>query len=170
MASISFFEAIEQHYQNKLPFVVFRNPNETKLTAFLDLGTSANSETKFIVSPFDSSDYFTIHSHKILNIDYNSIHSTSKSDEIEWIDLEIKKNNHIQLIGKALSSIQTSPLKKVVLATSLEFDGASKSPFTYLKTILSKYTNTFNYLLFYPWIWIGLGITVWLVCAFPQSW
>ena len=82
MASISFFEAIEQHYQNKLPFVVFRNPNETKLTAFLDLGTSANSETKFIVSPFDSSDYFTIHSHKILDIDYNSIHSTSKLDEI----------------------------------------------------------------------------------------
>ena len=159
MASISFFEAIEQHYQNKLPFVVFRNPNETKLTAFLDLGTSTNSETKFIVSPFDSSDYFTIHSHKILDIDYNSIHSTSKSDEIEWIDLEIKKNNHIELIGKALSSIQTSLLKKVVLATSLEFDGASKSPFTYLKTILSKYTNTFNYLLFYPGYGVWLGAT-----------
>ena len=159
MASISFFEAIEQHYQNKLPFVVFRNPNETKLTAFLDLGTSANSETKFIVSPFDSSDYFTIHSHKILDIDYNSIHSTSKLDEIEWIDLEIKKNNHIELIGKALSSIQTSLLKKVVLATSLEFDGASKSPFTYLKTILSKYTNTFNYLLFYPGYGVWLGAT-----------
>ena len=159
LASISFFEEIEQHYQNKLPFVVFRNPNETKLTAFLDLGTSANSETKFIVSPFDTSDYFTIHSHKILDIDYNSIHSTSKSDEIEWIDLEIKKNNHIELIGKALSSIQTSLLKKVVLATSLEFDGASKSPFTYFKTILSKYTNTFNYLLFYPDYGVWMGAT-----------
>ena len=45
------------------------------------------------------------------------------------------------------------------MATSLEFDGASNSPLSYFKTILSKYTNTFNYLLFYPDYGVWMGAT-----------
>ena len=137
MTSKSFFEDIEHHFQNKLPFVVFRYPNQTKLTAFLDFGTSEKSNKKFIVSPFDSSIYFSIHSHKILDFDYNSEITTSKSEEIEWLDLENKHKEHTELICKALSSIQESPLKKVVLATSLQYNGAVNSPLSYFKRILS---------------------------------
>ena len=159
MASKSFFEEIEEHYNSKLPFVVFRNPNETSLTAFLDLGTSANSETKFIVSPFDSSVYFSIHSHKSLHVDYSSEITQTKTEEIEWLDLENKEREHTDLICKALSRIQESTLKKVVLATSLQYNGAENSPFFYFKRILSQYTNTFNYLLFHPDCGTWLGAT-----------
>ena len=159
LTSKSFFEHIEHHFHNKLPFVVFRQPNQSKLTAFLDFGTAEKSNKKFIVSPFDSSKCFSIHSHKILDFDYNSEIATPKSKEIEWLDLEKKHKEHTELIGKALSSIQESPLKKVVLATSLRYSGAINSPLSYFKRILAQYINTFNYLLFHPDCGVWMGAT-----------
>jgi len=159
LTSKSFFDDIEHHFQNKLPFVVFRQPNQSKLTAFLDLGTSEKSNKKFIVSPFDSSMYFSIHSHKILDLNYNSQIATPKLKEIQWLDLENKHIEHTNLIRKALSSIQESPLKKVVLATSLLYNGAVNSPLSYFKRILGQYTNSFNYLLFHPDYGVWMGAT-----------
>ena len=159
LTSKSFFEEIEQHYHNKLPFVVFRYPNQTKLTAFLDLGTYEKSNEKFIVSPFDSSMYFSIHSHKILLIDYKTEIITSEAKEIEWLDLENKYIQHTELIRKAICSIQESLLKKVVLATCLQFNGAVNSPLSYYKRILAQYTNTFNYILFHPDCGVWMGAT-----------
>ena len=159
MSSKSFFKEIEHHFHNKFPLVVFRHPNQNKLTAFLDLGTSIKSNEKFIVSPFDSSMYFSINSHKILYLDLNSEIVTSKSEEIEWLDLENKQKEHTDLIIKALSSIQESPLKKVVLATSLKYNGAVHSPLSYFQRILAQYTNTFNYLLFHPDYGVWMGAT-----------
>ena len=159
MTSKSFFEDIEHHFHNKLPFVVFRHPNQSKLTAFLDIGTSEKSNEKLIVSPFDSSTYFSINSHKILDLDYNSEIATPKSKEIEWLDLENKHIEHTNLIRKALSSIQELPLKKVVLATSLKHNGAVNSPLSYFNRILAQYTNTFNYLLFHPDCGVWMGAT-----------
>jgi isochorismate synthase len=157
LTSISFFEEIEHHFHNKLPFVVFQPPNQNKLTAFLDFGISEKSNKKFIVSPFDSSMYFSIHSHKTLELDFNSEIASSKAEEIEWLDLENKQKEHADLIRKALTSIQESTLKKVVLATSLQYNGAVNSPLSYFKRILVHYTNTFNYLLFHPdsGVWMG---------------
>jgi isochorismate synthase len=159
LTSKSFFEDIEHHFHNKLPFVVFRHPNQSKLTAFLDVGTSEKSNEKLIVSPFDSSTYFSINSHKILDLDYNLEIETPKSKEIEWFDLENKHIEHTNLIRKALSSIQESTLKKVVLATSLQHYGVVNSPLSYFKRILAQYTNTFNYLLFHPDCGVWMGAT-----------
>ena len=159
MTSKSFFEEIEHHFHNKLAFVVFRDPNQTKLTAFFDFGTSEKSNKKFIVSPFDSSMYFSIHSHKILDLEYNSEIATSTVQEIEWLDLESKQKKHTDLIRKTLSSIQESPLKKVVLATCLQSNGVVNSPLSYFKRILAQYTNTFNYLLFHPDFGVWMGAT-----------
>ena len=159
LTSKSFFEDIEHHFQNKLPFVVFRLPNQTKLTAFLDFGTFEKSNKTFIVSPFDSSMYFSIHSHKILDVDFSSEIATLTAEEVEWLDLENKHNDHTNLIRKALSSIQESPLKKVVLATSLQYNAAINSPLSYFKRILAQYTDTFNYLLFHPDCGVWMGAT-----------
>ena len=159
MTSKSFFEEIEYHFNNKLPFVVFRHPNQSKLTAFLDLGLPEKSNKKFIVSPFDSSMHFSIHSNKILDLYYNSEISTKSENEINWLDLEYKRKEHTELIGKALSSIKESSLKKIVLATSLRYNCAFNSPLSYFRRILVQYTNTFNYLLFHPNCGVWMGAT-----------
>ena len=103
--------------------------------------------------------YFSIDSHRILDFDFNSEIATSTLEEIEWLDLENKHKEHTDLIRKALSSIQESSLKKVVLATSLQYNGAVNSPLYYFKRILAQYTNTFNYLLFHPDYGVWMGAT-----------
>ena len=103
--------------------------------------------------------YFSIDSHRILDFDFNSEIATSTLEEIEWLDLENKHKEHTELIGKALSSIQESSLKKVVLATSLQYNGALNSPLSYFKRILAQYINTFNYLLFHPDCGVWMGAT-----------
>ena len=113
MISKSFFEDIEHHFQNKLPFVVFRYPNQTKLTAFLDFGTFEKSNKKFIVSPFDSSIYFWIYSHKILDFDYSSEITPSTSEEIKWLDFENKHKEHTELIAKPFPVFKNHLSKKL---------------------------------------------------------
>lgn len=103
--------------------------------------------------------HFSIHCHKILDLDYNLEIATSAAEEIKWLDFENKHKEHTELIRKALSSIQKSPLKKVVLATSLQHNGAVNSPLSYFKRILAQYPNTFNYLLFHPDCGVWMGAT-----------
>ena len=169
LTQLSFFGEIEKHLKSKLPFVVFRHPNETLLTAFLDHNQSPKPKTKFIVSHFESSKHFSIYPDQTLHTDLSVGEIPSQSKQLEWNDLEQKQKNHTSLIIKAINSMQQSPLNKVVLATALECNGLSKSPIDYFKTILSQYKNTFNYLLFHPKYGLWMGATPERLITMQQS-
>jgi isochorismate synthase len=169
LTNLSFFGEIEKHLNSKLPFIVFRHPNETRLTAFLDHNESPKPKTKFVVSHFESSKYFSIYPDQTLHTNFSVDEIPSQSKQLEWNDLEQKQKNHISLVLSAIDSMQQSPLKKVVLATTLECNGLSKSPIDYFKTILSQYKNTFNYLLFHPKYGLWMGATPERLITMQQS-
>tara|TARA_A100001015_G_scaffold62367_1_gene68746 strand:+ start:610 stop:1680 length:1071 start_codon:yes stop_codon:yes gene_type:complete len=169
LTQLSFFGEIEKHLKSKLSLVVFRYPNETQLTAFLDHNQSPKPKTKFVVSHFESSKHFSIYPDQSLHTDFLVDEIPSQSKQLEWHDLEQKQKNHTSLIIKAINSMQQSPLNKVVLATALECNGLSKSPIDYFKKILSQYKNTFNYLLFHPKYGLWMGATPERLITMQQS-
>ena len=169
LTQLSFFVEIEKHLKSKLPFVVFRHPNKTRLTAFLDHNQSPKPKTKFVISHFESSKYFSICPDQILHADFGGDEIPSKSKQLEWHDLKQKQKNHTDLILNAIGSMKQSPLNKVVLATALECNGLSKSPIDYFKTILSQYKNTFNYLFFHPKYDLWMGATPERLISMEQS-
>ena len=169
MSQLSFFGEIEKHLNYELPFVVFRHPNDTRLTAFLDHNETPKPKTKFVVSHFESSKHFSIYPDQTLHTDFSVDQIPSQSKQLEWNDLEQKQKNHTNLIINAIDSMKQSPLNKVVLATVLECNGLSKSPIDYFKTILTQYKNTFNYLLFHPKYGLWMGATPERLITMQQS-
>ncbi|MGB2233919.1 MAG: hypothetical protein ACPHYB_04995, partial [Flavobacteriaceae bacterium] len=101
---------------------MFRHPNETQLTAFLDHNQSPKPKTKFVVSHFESSKHFSIYPDQTLHTDLSVDEIPSQSKQLEWHDLEQKQKNHTSLILNAIGSMQQSHLNKVVLATALEYN------------------------------------------------
>ena len=148
---------------------MFRHPNETQLTAFLDHQQTTQSKTKFVVSHFDSVKHFSIHPDQSLSTNFRSVDAVDSLKSIDWFDLETTQKNHTDLILKAIASMQTSKLHKVVLATALTYNGLSKSPIEYFKSILSRYKNAFNYLLFHPKHGLWMGATPERLIAMHQS-
>ena len=102
LTQLSFFGEIEKHLKSKLPFVVFRHPIETRLTAFLDHNQSPKPKTKFVVSHFESSNHFSIYPDQTLQTDFRVDEIPSQSKQLEWNDLEQKQKNHTSLIIKAI--------------------------------------------------------------------
>ena len=169
LTELSFFGEIEKHLKGKLSFVVFRHPNETRLTAFLDHNQSPKPKTRFVVSHFESSKHFSIYPDETLYTDFSVDEIPSQLKQLEWNDLDQKQKNHTSLIINAIDSMQQSPMNKVVLATALEYNGLSKSPIDYFKTILSQYKNTFNYLFFHPRYDLWMGATPERLISMQQS-
>lgn len=160
LTSLHFFDAINRHYQNGLPFVAFRNPSETKITAFLQAKHTEKKDSYFLISPFSSENQPSrIYGDQILTSEYTSEVTNVDHVTIEWDKITDCRQEHIQLISSTIDTIAKTNLKKVVLATALEWNGVTKDFLAYFKTILSLYPNTFNYVLFHPECGIWMGAT-----------
>ena len=61
MTSAEFFERVETHFHDELPFAVYRKPNQQNLSARLQSNAELNfttdfTEKGFVFSPFDAID------------------------------------------------------------------------------------------------------------------
>jgi isochorismate synthase len=160
-----FFEYIQAHFEKDLPFAVFRKPNSNRVVAFLqndlnDQPIDAISDG-FLIAPFDnSSALLAIRNDKVLSTDFFLPKKTlTNAKDIQWDNVEIKRDHHISLVEKAIQTIQTSELRKVVLATSMTTSSNRTGPITLFKRILECYHNTFNFMFSHPRSGMWLGAT-----------
>ena len=168
---VPFFNKITDIYSNKLPFVVYRKPNEElvslisqnepivyELTNFNEAGfvfVPFHNRGKKVLFPLDKSSLF--HS-KISQYDNLSI----KEDFVELkneVNSDSVKKNHIELVEKGLHFIQNNKAKKIVLSRE-EVNGFSHFDMvnTY-KKMLKNYANAFVYCWFHPEIGLWMGAT-----------
>ena len=157
-------EKAEVHFKALKPFVMYRKPLEHSVTAIFQNDDSLNfvsdfTEQGFVFAPFDSNDKIVL-----LKIDekVSSIFQNEKKTEKvgEWgneID-DSQKEFYINLVKKALKSIEKKTFKKVVLSRKLEIT-TQKSPFTLYKALLSNYNAAFCYLWYHPKVGLWLGAT-----------
>ena len=163
-----FFEKISEMYNANLPFVVYRKPNGTKITAFYQ-DTSALytlksfEETGFIFSPFNKNEskiLFPLNNcnqiFATIEKDFNvsKIGSEFKVDE----NLEAKKQ-HVSIVQNAIDFINTNQAKKIVLSRREEVSCNAIEVFNVLKKMLNNYKNAFVYLWFHPKVGLWMGAT-----------
>jgi len=165
-----FFDEISEFYNSNKSLVVFRKPDDTNITAYIqndDALYSLNSFEKqgFVFVPFNKSEkpiIFPVEKCKKLT-----------SEISDKVDLEITKNNstfkvvsdknseenHIQLVQKGINFINNSAAKKVVLSRkeTLEFD--KFEVINTLKKMLNSYKNAFVYLWVHPRVGLWMGAT-----------
>ena len=167
MTSSDFFERIETHFQNNLPFVTYRKPNKVKIYARLQKDSSLNfvedfNEKGFVFSPFDAIDKTVLIPNIISNLissDFSPSNILKASKVIDESVTSNSKANHINLVKKGVAAINNSELKKVVLSRQETISLSKGDPFQIFKHLLNNYKSAFVYCWYHPKVGLWLGAT-----------
>ncbi len=167
-----FFEQIQNHYKNELPFVAYRKPNESILKCLLQKDSIVHdvsdfTESGFVLAPFDNKDkpvLIPIDSAVLLNTVLPHLPTTQDTGFVQAqpknpISSEKQKQFHIQLVERAVNAIQRNDYLKVVLSRKEEISLEESSPIEIFKKLLSTYQSAFVYCWYHPKVGLWLGAT-----------
>ncbi|WP_242134721.1 chorismate-binding protein [Aestuariivivens marinum] len=168
MTTALFFERLQAHFERKLPFVVYRKPNENTIYSILQNSDElyyANDFTEkgFVFSPFDDIDktiLIPLEACEIISLD--NFHFTNKEKGVISLlkDIEEKEQqHHIAIVKKGVKEIKKGILRKVVLSRKEVHKLINPNPFTIFKKLLSTYVKGFVYCWCHPQVGLWLGAT-----------
>ncbi|WP_298553697.1 chorismate-binding protein [uncultured Algibacter sp.] len=168
MTSNDFFERIEAHFINQLPFVAYRKPNREVVTAMLqrhnDLIFTKNfTEKGFVFSPFDAIEKTVLlpdNTSEIISCSQFSVIPAQAGTHLENDSaLTASKDFHINLVKQGVEAINTSDLKKVVLSRQETISLSEENPIEIFKGLLAAYKSAFVYCWYHPKVGLWLGAT-----------
>lgn len=162
MSESHFFESLEHHLNQQLPFACFAKHQNLK--AYLQNNNTIHDvvefkEPGFVFCPFSSSHQqviFPESQSKVLtsNLQAKNIESQSAS----FSDSLIDKQKHIELVSKAIQTIKNTDIQKIVCSRKITVE-KSINPLKIFKALASKYRDAFSYCWYHPQIGLWLGAT-----------
>jgi len=166
---VAFFNKIEEVYKSKLPFVVYRKPNEKKVIVQAQnsnelVELNSFNEKGFVFAPFNKSDAkilfplnisekfsFTFHSFEDIKVESSQpiIHQEKGTS--------LSKEKYISLVDKVIKSINQFDASKIVVSRKEEINSDGFDVLNSYKKMLKKYENAMVYLWFHPKVgcWMG---------------
>jgi isochorismate synthase len=164
----TFFDKISEAYKANIPFVVYRRPNETKITALCQNTRALNilksfEEVGFIFSPFNKNESKIIFPYN--NCDqfsatiHNDFNVSNSESQIKVNENLGAKKQHISIVQNAINFINTNQAKKIVISRKEKVTCATIEVFEVLKKMLNNYKNAFVYLWFHPKVGLWMGAT-----------
>lgn len=171
----SFFTSVKQHFRDELPFVIYRKPNKETVRALFQKDdklyvTSSFREHGFVFAPFDTElkgILLPMEKCEVASTFYmlpSEIESQEKKMVSNWTpENEIDKNNHVNLVQKAVDSIAGNRLKKVVLSRKEEVKikhfSNGDTLVSLFEKLLNKYPTAFVYCWYHPSVGLWYGAT-----------
>lgn len=163
-----FFQSLQEQLDNKQPFVAYRKPG-TVVTAFLQKDETLHitkdfSESGFVFAPFDDQkDAVLIPADESVIIETSSkfteIEDSPKNSNISPQNNEEGRQQHKQLVQKAIDEIKSGVFKKVVISRKEELEIQAVQPLMIFKKLLKKYHTAFVYCWYHPGVGLWLGAT-----------
>lgn len=168
-----FFELLQQQFDEVLPWVAYRKPNEGVVNAFLQDDDTIYevgdfTESGFVFAPFDNSKTRTllIPSKNSQTISFQQDHRGQEETD-SYVESKAHsltqdashKVRHIALVDKGLQQLKDGALQKVVLSRKQKMSIVEKSPVVILKKLLAAYSTAFVYCWYHPKIGLWLGAT-----------
>ena len=163
---MNILEKGKQHLAREHPFVLYKKPNDNSIFGFFQKNTTlyateSYQTSGFIFAPFDD----TFPTYIIPKNESDFI-----SEYIEFKDVKInsttisnnsteKKEQHIDLVDKAIQTIVNKELTKVVLARIEEVIVSNFDAFESFEKMISLYKNAMVYLWYHPKEGMWLGAT-----------
>src|SRR5690554_3506307 len=167
MTSDLFFTEIEKQYQNKLPFVAYRKPNEALINALMQhtddvFSINDYSEIGFVFAPFNSTKdttvFIPLEKSKAISCQHPQLVENYKTYD-EYQPLETDRQQHLQLVKKGIDVIKDGQIQKVVLSRVEKVAHQVEQPIEIFKDLLQHYTTAFVYFWYHPQIGFWLGAT-----------
>jgi isochorismate synthase len=165
MSSDSFFDNIESHFEEGLPFAVYCKPNSFDVKAILQRDDTLYkiedyTESGFVFAPFDFRKDAVLMPYAKC-----SIHTLDENVYLEdkgvpkYTEILYDESHFINLVEKGLKGITREEFKKVVLSRKeiVKFD--SFDVIQSFKILLNIYSRAFVYCWFHPKVGLWLGAT-----------
>ena len=174
MQTSEFLEIAKNHFDDALPFVLYRKPNASVIKGVFqdddivytskDLTESGfvfapfNAEKQTVFMPFSVSE--TLESSYAISevTEQNTRDKKEVQQESENV-LNDAKDFHINLVTNAIIAIEKERLKKVVVSRKEEVRLTESNPMALFERLLAKYPTAFVYCWYHPKIGLWLGAT-----------
>jgi len=151
--------------QNKLPFVIYSKPNETKIVGLFQNDASLNftedfTERGFILAPFDGEKFVLIpeNNAEVVVENYEKTSDSNSSEIKEEIDFSAKENFE-NLVQEGIVAIDAGTFQKVVLSRTEAVSIENNDAILLFQRLLSNYPTAFKYCFFHQKIGLWLGAT-----------
>ncbi len=157
-----FFQRLESHYEEKLPFVCYAKKH--RLKSYLQKDSQLNTvkdfnQAGFVFCPFSSTHpqvIFLENQSEILNSQLNK--NDIKSSKTKIIETKTEKENHINLVSKAIETIKNNDIQKIVCSRKIKLR-LKVDIFEVFQSLCQKYPNAFSYCWYHPKVGLWLGAT-----------
>lgn len=164
-----FFQRLQKHFEENLPFVAYKKANDTKTTGFLQhsnelFSTNTFLESGFVFAPFNSEEKNVLfpleHSEQISSIiDLDNLNEITNNSKTIFSDANYSKSHHVNLIEQGIAAIRDKTFNKVVLSRELIIKKEKSDPFMLFKKLLFRYSEAFVYLWYHPKVGLWMGAT-----------
>jgi len=160
-------ERIDTHYNQSLPFVVYRKPNTDIVTAILQSNnrrytTMDYTKTGFVFAPFDGKDETVLipleKSEALFALALDSETHDGKANLLTSEDNSLRVY-HINLVKKGIEAIHRGELLKVVLSRKEEVPISETKPTAIFRRLMDHYPLAFVYCFYHPKVGTWLGAT-----------
>lgn len=164
----TFFEKISEIYTSNLPCVVYRKPNDSKISGLYQQTSALNilktfEETGFIFSPFNKNESKIIFpfdaSNQISATIKNDFEISETTSEFNFVEDLVAKEKHISIVQNTIDFINNKEANKIVLSRKEDVTCKTIKVFEVLKKMLNSYKNAFVYLWFHPKVGLWMGAT-----------
>ncbi len=160
-----FFNKVKQHFQDNLPFVIYKKPNFELINGLFQndgqLNFSQNlSETGFVFTSFDANKIILIPKDNSEEISADFIsESIILNSKIQSDINETDKNNFEFIVAKAIQEIENGTFSKVVLSRKEIIELPNYDLSSLFIKLASSYPSALTYCWFHPEIGLWMGAT-----------
>ncbi|MCH3883240.1 MULTISPECIES: chorismate-binding protein [Tenacibaculum] len=161
----SIFKNIEAQFKKQLPFVAYKKPNETFISAYLQetdklFFADKLTEYGFVFAPFEGKEKAILIPEKYSEfITEEFVINEELTFKNHFSDDFSSKENHIELVEKAISAINNNEFKKVVVSRKELVQLVDFDLITVFDKLLNLYTNAMVYVWFHPKVGLWFGAT-----------
>lgn len=157
-------EKASNQLQNKLPFVVYNKPNSDKLIGIFQKNTILHlvkeyQEKGFVFAPFIGNEIVIIpeSESEIILADFNVVTAQEPTFSRSEIENSSSKESYKKVIQKAIDTIESGSLDKVVLSRKEIHTLTDFNFVVVLQRLLNSYPSAFSYCFYHPNVGLWLG-------------
>jgi len=160
---VTIFNKLQEHLNQKLPFVIYNKPNDDKLIGIFQKNDNLNlaadfDEKGFVFAPFEGDEIVLIpeSNSEILTPDFELTDEITSSNA-DFPQNETSRTAHENLIQKGIDAINKGLFNKIVLSRKEVIDYPDLDLTALFKKLLNTYPTAFTYCWFHPKVGLWLG-------------
>lgn len=158
-----FFQEVSDHYNQELPFVLYKYPEQTRIHGLLQANDQLHKldhmeQQGFVMVPFIGKDNAVLipkASSKAISCKVSGVNNEPFMEPLKFEYPD--KHRHIALVDKGIEAIEKGVFQKVVLSRNQHISLPDLDCIGLYKNLVLRYPHAFCYLCYHPKVGLWMG-------------